>query len=226
MAEDWKVFKSSFSSLPVELRHAILCEMPDFRTLQSAIDVDDSLRSVFWANESTILKNVMHKIVDSRLLPEVNAVIESTRFCFGKVKLRLPDDPWTKDGVCRLLNHYFQREPLSVNWNFADARTISELYEHIRFFVEDFASSMLSIHLATGYKQLALPPLSPNERCRLEGSFLRFELFCNLFRERSENQERFQVEELWEIFFAKLSPWENEQLACIHNYLTDKILIR
>lgn len=226
MAKDLKLFKSSFSSLPAELRQAILCEMPDVRTLQSAIEVDDSLRSVFWRNESTILKNVLYNTINPRLIPEVLALLESTHFHFGKVTLRVPDDPWTKERVSRLLSHYFQRQPVSVNWKLADALTISEIYGHIRFFVDDFASSALSVHLTSGDKQLPQPSLSTDERCRLEAAFLRFELFCNLFRERAYKQERFEDEELSEIFFDKFSPWENEQLACINDYLTAKILIR
>lgn len=226
MAKDLKPSKGPFSPLPAELRQAILCEMPDVRTLQSAIEVDDSLRSVFWRNESTILKNVLYKTINPRLIPEVLAVLDSTRFHFGKVKLRVSDDPWAKDRVSRLLSHYFQRQSVSVNWKLADALMISEIYGHVHFFVDDFFLSALSIHLSSGDKQLPQPPVSLDERCRIEAAFLRFELFFNLFRERSEKQDRFQVEELPEIFFDKFSPWENEQLACINGYLSAKILIR
>lgn len=226
MAKDFKSFRSSFSPLPVEIRQAILSETPDVPTLDAAIEVDDSLRSAFWSNESLILEDVLRKTINPRLIPEVVAVLDSTRFHLGKVKFRVPDDPWTKDEVYRLLGHYFQRQSVSVKWKLADALAVSEIYEHVRYFVDDFASSALSEYLVSGDKELSPSPLSSNERCRLEGVFLRLELFCNLFRERAQKQARFTPDELSDIFFSKFSPWENEQLACVNDYLTDKILIR
>ncbi|KAK2757966.1 hypothetical protein FQN54_004372 [Arachnomyces sp. PD_36] len=197
--------------------------MPDVATLRSAIEIDESLRSVFWNNESAILQSILG--IDPTLMPEVLAVLASTRFHFGKVRPRASNDPWSRSEVHRILHQYFQRQPFAFKWSYVDALVIDQIYGHIRFFVDDFASSVLSTHVVTGEKQSTPAPLSPNEKCRLERAFLRFELFCNLFRERGYGRDRFSPDELHDSFFKKFAPWENEELACINDYMCAKITI-
>lgn len=50
---------------------------------------------------------------------------------------------------------------------------------------------------------------------RIQRAFYRFEVYCNLF----QNPERFDFREQRDIFFLKFSDWENEQLACMYDYL-------
>ncbi|KAK2762247.1 hypothetical protein FQN54_001257 [Arachnomyces sp. PD_36] len=177
--------------------------MPDISTLKSAIEIDIFLRAIFQNNESAILTNVLGGTIHPRLIPEVVAILDSSPPRMGS---------WSKDKVYRLLERYFRREPASIKWKLQDALIISDIYEHVHFFVDGFTSSALSAH-----PKLPSSPLSPNERCRIEGAFLRLQLFCNIFRE--------DLEESQDIFFNNFSYWENEQLACINDYLESQLRI-
>lgn len=71
-------------------------------------------------------------------------------------------------------------------------------------------------------------PPSHAEMNRIERSFLRFELYCNLFAMQSPSQEsaeRFSQEEQRDIYFKHYVSWENEQLACVHDYLFRRLSI-
>ncbi|MCJ1402995.1 hypothetical protein MMC11_006217 [Xylographa trunciseda] len=116
---------------------------------------------------------------------------------------------------------------LSTHWTLPDTLAIGNLYTQIQFFVADFASCGFA---KQGFGTINAPsylgPFSSTERRRIERAFYRFELYCNLFRERKYGDDRFSPEEQRDIFFASYTPWENEQLACIHDYLFDRLSIR
>ena len=60
-------------------------------------------------------------------------------------------------------------------------------------------------------------PLSDTETARIIGAFYRFEIYCNLFRKSDKKQ--YSLDDKTRMFFKGFSPWENEQLACVENYL-------
>lgn len=66
-------------------------------------------------------------------------------------------------------------------------------------------------------------PATPTETQRIRTALFRFELFCNLYR-KSPNlpewkQERPSCSERKEAFLDKFSPWENEQMFTVYEYL-------
>lgn len=65
-------------------------------------------------------------------------------------------------------------------------------------------------------------PLSTNEVTRIERSLYRFEIYCNLFRDSAQFTFAPGPEQR-EAYFSKFSPWENEQLACVQDYLSGAI---
>ena len=65
----------------------------------------------------------------------------------------------------------------------------------------EFAASTLSGHPAGGGR-----PPSTAEVYRIERTFLRFELYSNPFRMRSDSDDPFSSEEQLEIFFKKFPP--------------------
>lgn len=52
---------------------------------------------------------------------------------------------------------------------------------------------------------------------RYEREFYRFELYCNLYHDFKTPV--MSLEEQRVFFFSNFSPWENEQLTCVHDYL-------
>jgi len=111
------------------------------------------------------------------------------------------------------------RKPAPQSWEVSGAISISELHTLIRFFADDFARQCLeSLALEHGVLQ---PPPSPLEMARIERALYRFEMYCKIFHDWKfplllDGEQK-------EYLFSNFSPCENEQLACIHNYLFGKI---
>ncbi|EEP80499.1 predicted protein [Uncinocarpus reesii 1704] len=201
--------QSRFASLAVEIRQAILCEIPDIASLNNAVKADESLQSAFSNYESPILDKILNSTLSPELLPEVFAVLESSHL-----------DPWSEERVNEILDRYVERKPTPIRWTLADAQIVGDLHYHIQFFIDDFVSWALSAHPLPNGEIHA--PLSSTERFRIEAAFYRFELFCNLFRERNDKNYEIRRERS-EQFSEDFAFWEAEQLGCILDYLVDKI---
>ncbi|KAK2804589.1 hypothetical protein FQN51_001790 [Onygenales sp. PD_10] len=203
MASQAEVFHGPFSSLPVELRQAILCELPDVPALQAALEADASLKDAFFDAESLILESITCHQIPVALHPEAFAVLASSHF---------GDKTFSADHAQKIVNNYLLRVPsYPIKWTLDEARSLNDIHEHISCFAEEFASSALRVY--------PVPPKSPKpvsitERSRFMGAFYRFEFYCNLFRKYPKQGVP---------FVSRFAPWENEQLASIYDYLFDKI---
>lgn len=63
--------------------------------------------------------------------------------------------------------------------------------------------------------------LSSTERQRVHRAFYRVELFFHVFRYIQPGMDHFPTED--SVLFARRHyPWENEQLACVHDFLEKK----
>ncbi|KAK2808173.1 hypothetical protein FQN50_004914 [Emmonsiellopsis sp. PD_5] len=197
MASQPEIFHGPFSSLPVELRQAILCELPDIPALQAALEADASLQDAFSDAESHILDSIICHQIPVGLLPEAFALLASSR---------LDED------VQKILDSYLLRLPsYPIKWTLDEAQTLINTHELVSFFAEEFASSALRISPVASQSPA---PLSINERSRVMGGFYRFELYC-IFTEYPG---------LEDLFLKRFAPWENEQLASIYDYLFDRII--
>lgn len=139
---------------------------------------------------------------------------------------------WSREKAQHLLQGYlhdrvaFSSRQLTI----PDALRVDEFYHHVTFFATSFASSTLSkLPVVDGHGN-PQAPLSPNEWRRIEGNLYRFELYCNLFRNHRPKFRQTGLmaadEEQRDLFFKMYSPWENEQLACIHDFLWRQLSIR
>ena len=124
---------SYFSLLAIELRQAILCEVSDIQTLETALKTDASLQSAFSDSPSLILGRIVHNIVPSEFLPEVHVCLASRHF---------NRKTWSKDQVLKILDNYFQRQiPEQSQWGLDEVRFVSNLHQDIQLFVEEFSFS-------------------------------------------------------------------------------------
>lgn len=119
-----------------------------------------------------------------------------------------------------ILNAYVRRdEPDFSKWTLDEARYLSGLLPHVEFFIEDFTSSAFSLWPAA----TATPTrLTPSERCRIAGTFSRFEIYCNLFRKYRDGFLHPEIQE--ELFLRKFPPWENELLGSVYDYFVGKVI--
>ncbi|MCJ1399993.1 hypothetical protein MMC11_003196 [Xylographa trunciseda] len=197
------------TKLPAELIQLILCTLPDAVTLRAVVLSHSSFYHAFLAGKDHITLQILLNQIHPDLLPDAHAVLRSSRL-----------KPWSRELVQEFLIHYHdgQLSPLPA-WTISDTVPISVLHNDIAFFMADFATMALAAHPITSVPDVSPSAFTSPEKSRICRTFYRFELYCNLFREHGWKDDRFSPREQRDIFFDKYSPWENEQLACVHDYL-------
>ena len=198
--------RTSLKALPTEIITAIFSSLPDVSSARALALTCSSLFYLFLSANPLILVNILRNQIYPELLTLALAVLDSSKI-----------SPWSKAVVLRLLEHLEAR--VSRSCTILEALTTSELHKHVEFFAIEFASSALA---GTSETQA-----SPKELYRIQRALYRFELYCNLFRKREACMEvRFEAEEQRDRFFDAFPYWENEQLACIHDYLFERLSVR
>ena len=211
------------TALPPELKYTIFINLPDVASAKSLALVSSSFYYTFLDAQSLILRHILQNEITPDLLQGAFAAYKASKIPW-----------WTKQTVLDFLDEYFGGFLLHTNhkWNLSEALYMSKIHTCADFFATEFASYAL-------YKNPTLrgsnAAPSSTEMIRTKRILYRFELFCNLFRKPSHDRMRrgerncliqpipFEDEELRDIFFDKFSPWENEQLGCIHDYLIEEI---
>ena len=198
--------KSALEVLPIEVKQAIMSTLPDVWSLKSIALTSSPLYRAFTGAEVVITSRVLLNEVELDVLPEAAAALESSRL-----------KPWTRQRIQDFVfQHLHSRGPPPQKWTLSDALLISKLYDHVYYFTADLASKTLVKPPISTYLKSNQAPLSQNEITRIIRAFYRFEIYCNIFR---DPKRTINVREQRDIFFSNFSPWENEQLACIHDYL-------
>ena len=213
------------TTLTPELKYAIFTNLPDVTSAKSLALVSSSFYYTFLDAQSLILTEILQNEISTDLLQGAFAAYKAS-----KIPL------WTKQAIRTLLDEYFGRTLLHTNqnWNLSEALHMSNIHNCVEFFAAEFASSALSKNPTTRGSNAAP---SAAEMARIKRTLYRFELYCNLFRQPSFDRMRrdarnclirpgpFGTQEQQDFFFDKFSPWENEQLGCIHDYLIEEITI-
>ena len=124
---------------------------------------------------------------------------------------------WTRPPVFAA-EHLQSRQPIcpKKRWKISELLPLSKTAKNINYFTHDFASQTLAARPSISV------PLSREELNRIKRAFYRFEIYGNIFTSLSPPTQTFQGqvhEGPVTIFFACFSPWENEQLASVHDYL-------
>ncbi|MCJ1382882.1 hypothetical protein MMC17_005995 [Xylographa soralifera] len=196
-------------SFPIELLQLILCALPDAVTLRAVVLSHPSFYRAFSAAKDLIPLQVLLNQIPLDLLPDALVVLRSSQL-----------KPWSRERVQEFLAHYYEGKLLLMHtWTIPDAVSASVLYDDIAFFMANFTAMALAAHPVTGEPEESPLALTSHERSRIVHTFYRFELYCNLFRKYRLKDNRFSPEEQRSIFFGNYSPWENEQLGCVHDYL-------
>lgn len=202
---------SPFLSLPPELKQAILSELPNASTLLSLVSTCSSFYHTFLNAEPLITKSVLHIQIGWDLICDAMVVYESTAL-----------EHYSDDTATELLKMYTRNDftTLPQRWKLRDALAIGGLHDHIEFFSRAFACSTLSINPVTALPEALPPLLSSSETTRIKRTFYRYELFSNMFRQLDRVQTVLAAPKSPQrMFFSISAPWENEQLACVRDYL-------
>lgn len=214
-----KQIASSLVSLPFELIQAVLCFVPDVPSLRAVILTCTTLHRAFQNVERLVTERVLSNEIGSDLLREAHMVFESSRL----------KNSWSKKAV----EAFLRRQKLIITnettllprpWTLSGGIYMDRIYQHVRYFAADFASSALSEMFPLSSSANNGPTLTPqpsaSEIHRMKRTFFFFELYCNLFRKcPTVGEKRFTPKEQMELFLEQFPPWEVEQLVCVRDYL-------
>lgn len=209
---------SSLEEFPTEIWLTIFRAISDVPTLRALALTNSALHKIFIKNTPSIFLAAVSNHIPAAILPEAIAAWSSS-----KIK------PWSKLRVRAFLQEYHanREAQLSQPWKPSETQEIIKLSQHCRFFSSEFSAAVLSTNPISGSSTPSLPP-SRLELNRIERAFYRFELYCNLFRKQFPSQQsgqRFHENEKREMYFEHYAAWENEQLACVYEYLLRRISI-
>lgn len=209
----------SLVSIPFDMIQAVLCFLPDVSSLRAVISTCTTLHRAFRNVERLVTERVLSNQMGSELLREAYMVLESS----GLKK------SWSKKAV----EDFLQRQKLIIidqttqlrrPLTFSGGIYVDRIYQHVHYFAADFASSALSKMIPLSSSANNGPTLTPqpsaSEIHRMERTFFRFEIYCNLFRKyKTLSEKRFTPKEQMELFLKQFPPWEVEQLVCVRDYL-------
>jgi hypothetical protein len=203
--------------LPLELRQEILSLIPDVGTLRTAALSCPTFYYAFRGSPASITTSVLLSEIGPAILPEATMVLEAS-----SIHRR---NPSVQDmlGPSGLGKYWLQREKVRREWTPADALSASKLHFYVHSFGIKLASTALSKIPSHRGQQ---PPPTRQELERIKRALYRFQVYRHISPPRSygeymANADR--IEMLHEIFFSKFATWENEQLACIYDFLVEEV---
>ena len=195
------------ANFPTELKQCLLSALPDIHSLRSMTLSCSSFYHAYKSAESLITSQVFQNQFEVEVLPEAVTALKSSRVLFST-------RPHILDFSHGLLR---SRTAPTESWTLSAALPLSKLQLSVEYFATGFIAETLNKSSALDYIDNAPPPwpVSRAERNRIHRAFYRFEIYCNLFREF----KLFRNDDQGQVFFSRFSYWENEQLACVHDYL-------
>lgn len=195
------------AQLSVELKQMILSNIPDVLSLRSAALSCRTLYHTLINAETIITTRVLLNQVGIDVLPEAYITHEASRL-----------KSYTKEPIQDFIaRHLSKRQPPPVSWTLCDAIPVAKLHACVSALTLQFVTATSMKSPACGTR-----PATRTELSRIERAMYRFEIFCNLFRSFDDSAPRL-LEQLWDTFFLNFSPWESEQLACVHDYLVQAV---
>ena len=225
-----------FDLLPPEVNQGILSLLPNVASVNSAVLTCTSLYQAFRNSEWIILTKVLKQLIHPDTAFE--AFLASRASILDR-EFKASSDPWNTEKAREVLRLYDGERSSSLifQWTLRDALALSKLHEHACFFAGDFASSALSIDLKGASLSGDEMRPSASEMHRIQRTFYRFEIYCNLFRVRERRgcygprillkpEQRIIPTDQQMMFFRRFPPWENEQLACVRDFLFNQVSVR
>lgn len=205
--------KPILESLPLEIAQAILASLDDIFSLISAALTCPFLFNALRNAEETITTQVLINQLSPELVHDAIIVQESSSYKKGGR---------SHDQVIELIDRYIdgmrEASPPPLRWKLSDALPLAEFHDKVQYLSYDLASKVLSKHPIRSKPEPKSTSPSRGEISRIDRTLYRLEIYCNLFWNRSAHSyEECNRQNL--AFFSRFSPWENEQLACIRDYI-------
>ncbi|RWA06077.1 hypothetical protein EKO27_g9028 [Xylaria grammica] len=196
------------TDLPCEVITSVLRKLDNIQFLLPALLACRYFYLSYKENPSSVVLDILRQQIGPDLIPYAVAASEV---------LRLPR-PRTRSSVKQLLDVLYN-DPGSLvpQIQVVPLGTVIEM-GHTHDLIEGFADAFASEAWALfGQSERLL--LSAAERFRFHRAFYRVELFLRIFRGRGSRMAGQLESEQLELFLSRHSPWLNEQLGCVHDYL-------
>lgn len=204
----------ALAALPQDILRIILRHSHDLDSLLSTISSCRAFYAAFKSSTRSITRAIVCQEISVDILPEAIQTLRAATFSrpseseFTLVKSQLFGD---------------RREALlDYQWNPADGIAAIRLNSIIESFASDLASCYLSLlRKCRGLGQNG-PPSMP-ELLRIKRALYRFEIFCRLFPPDATRITDPAPTKSHISFLALFSPWEEDQLASIHESLWRRV---
>ncbi|KAL5316917.1 hypothetical protein ACEPPN_015969 [Leptodophora sp. 'Broadleaf-Isolate-01'] len=203
--------KSPIELLPIETQQAILSSLTDIASLQQCALSCPTLYSSYKAAEKIIIAQALSNQIGNGVLPEAVIALSSSRLTFIEL------ESFTA-------TNFQKRQPVPEVYTFTDALLMSQFHSSVDFLTKDFVQKALAASRFVESVESAVPaPPTTTEIDRIQRAFYMFEIYRNIFTRHYFNRQWGSGAQQG-MFFQYFSVWQNEQLACVHDYLVQLII--
>ena len=222
---------SPLENLPPELRDLVLLSAPDLPTLRSLIHASPVMHAQYRSNRDSLLGACLARELDGFFVDAYACLMSQAR-ALGPVR--------TDEKIVGFLNSYHtwlsgsgpgagdvsSLDPSDVQW--LAAYHLSVALPMARWYS---AWALANLEQATvaaaepaeGVRSWENMPLSRSEERRVLRAVYRYETFHHLFgQNESMRLGGFRHEQINEIFFCLLDPWEAEAVGCIDLFVRQR----
>ena len=209
--------------LSIELHTLILLQLDSTKSLSALIHASPYLFAVFLSAKEKILSACALRGVEPEVLP--TAIVAAEAYF-------LPRGP-DKINVIGLMHRLDELETGdSMDWTISISTSVqlSRLCRTVDFMILDFVDYIKK--KTEGYEfysrqetdaSFLSNPLSITERGRLQRAFFTLELYPHVFHSEPHQNSTFTAMVQSRIFFGRLPSWQITELACVHEYLIDRL---
>ncbi|KAH8650971.1 hypothetical protein BGZ60DRAFT_388725 [Tricladium varicosporioides] len=203
--------KTTLATLPQEALKIILAHSHDLNSLLSTVASCRAFYAAFHTSPSSLIQALISREIDAAVLPEAIQALRAASFRRHHLQgsdLHLAMTPLFGEGRDALLNY---------RWSLADGVAAVRLHSITDIFASEFVLYYLFMLQGLSNCEQQDPP-SIQELARIKRALYRFETYCSLFPPPEDpGDPGFKAAQI--SFFSSFSPWEREQLACVHESL-------
>lgn len=197
----------TLDSLPLEIIQIIFSHIPNIPTLEAFKVTSTCIYNVYLTFKGTIKWDVILNEINADVLPDALLVQDSAEFT-----IESHDD---QSEFCERYKCLRSDTDLCEHWTRSDWIELAKIYEPVQYFTDAYIASLTENQIA---EELETSTFRTSERSRISRALCRFQVYCNLFG-AEEILQRPDEEIRRDMFFRKFAPWENEQFACIYEFL-------
>lgn len=223
--------ESAILQMPLHLLVIILSRLNDMQTLGSAILSNSLFYAAYKDDPKIIVRSVIRRQIPTYLLRYAANAHQASRVDRQDKWAMMRLNGWDmREGPLHEWLARWEQDPTSASA--AVAASLSKTHRVIRYYCQRFFRDTVPF-VSELYGPLSshaeFREPSRAERYRVYRALYRFQIYCNLgFR----NEQDLQPSPEWAkdfrhgreaTIFGAFSPWVNEQLACLHDYLERRL---